>query len=101
MFVAGHTMCRVCSSRLASSQQILHRHLSHLFLFFGCGQFEESVFLLMSSLYIVMNTSVSPSRQRLDLWAFSLTLSVHLLPSDPLSPVFMVPHSQLLISSSL
>ena len=67
LFVAGHTMCRVCSSRLASSQQILHRHLSHLFLFFGCGQFEESVFLLMPSLYIVTATSVSPSLYFLDL----------------------------------
>ena len=101
LFVAGHTMCRVCLSLLASSQQILHRHVSRFFLFFGGGQFEASVFLLMPSLYIVMTTSVRPSRQRLDLWVLSLTSSVRILPSDPLSPVFMVPHSQLLISSSL
>ena len=66
-FVAGHTMCRVCLSWSTWSQQILHRHMSHLFLFFGCGQFGESVFLLMPSLYIVMATSVSPSLYFLDL----------------------------------
>ena len=68
MFVAGHTMCRVCLSWLTSSQQILHRHMSHLvLLFFGGGQFEELVFLFMPSKYIVVTASVSPSRQRLDL----------------------------------
>ena len=68
IFVAGHTMCRVCLSRLTSSQQILHRHMCHLFLlFFGGGQFEELVFLLMPSKYIVVTTSVSPSLYFLDL----------------------------------
>ena len=100
VLVVGHTMCRVCLSWSTSSRQILHRHMSHLFLFFGCGQFGESVFLLMPSLYVVMTTSVSPSRQRLDLWVLSLILSVRFLVSDPLSPVFLVPHLQLVISGS-
>ena len=101
IFVAGHTMCRVCLSWSAFSQQILHRHVSHLGMFFGGGQFGELVFLLMPSLYMVMTTSVSPSRQRLDLWVLSLILSVRFLISDPLSPVLLVPHLQLVISGSV
>ena len=98
IFLVGQTMCRVCSSRLTSSQQILHRHMSHLFLFFGGGQFGLSLFLVMPSLYIVMITSVSPSRQRLDFWVLSLILSVRLLLCDSLGPVFLVPHTQIVAS---
>ena len=67
MFVVGQTMCWVCLSWSVSSLQILHRHVSHLGMFFGGGQFGELVFLLMPSLYMVMTTSVSPSLYFLDL----------------------------------
>ena len=79
---------------------MLHWHeLRFVLLFFAGGQFGESVFF-MPSLYMVMTTSVSPSRQRLDLWVLLLILSVRLLVSDPLGPVFLVPHKQLVISGS-
>ena len=66
IFVAGHTMCRVCLSWSAFSQQILHRHVSYLGMFFGDGQF-GSVFLRRACSYIVMTTSVSWSLYFLDL----------------------------------
>ena len=68
LFVVGQTMCRVCLSWSTSSRQILHRYMSRFFLlFFGGGQSEELVLLLMPSKYIVVTTSVSPSRHFLDL----------------------------------
>ena len=92
-------MCGEWRSSYTSLQHMLHWHRLHLFLFIGGGQFGELLFLLMPSLCMVMTTSVSPSRQRLDFWVLSLTLSVRFLQSDPLSPVFLVPHSQIVMSS--
>ena len=66
MFVVGQTMCWVCLSWSVSSLQILHRHVSHLGMFFGGGQF-GSVFLRRACSYIVMTTSVSWSLYFLDL----------------------------------
>ena len=108
IFLVGQTMCRVCSSRLTSSQQILHRHVSFLVMFFGGGQFGESEFLLMSSLCIVMITSVSPSRYFLDLkstcpclsFLAALTAVVFALCSHVVG-VLSLPHVQVALSGLL
>ena len=109
MFVAGRTMCRVCLSRSTSSQQILHRHMSHLLLlFFRGGQFGSLVFLVRPSSCIVTTTSVSPSRQRLDLkltfpflWASAYLFAALSALCSHVVGVLTLPHMQVASSGLL